>query len=51
MTVALSLSGAAPAHSGLQTAAKAGTRAMWLWGNYPADEVVPWAAKRGVSEK
>ncbi len=32
------------------TAAPAGTRAMWLWGEDPADEVVAWAVARGVSE-
>lgn len=32
------------------TAAPAQTRAMWLWGDDPAAEVVTWAASKGVSE-
>jgi hypothetical protein len=32
------------------TPAPAGTRAMWLWGDSPAAEVVTWAAGKGVSE-
>jgi hypothetical protein len=32
------------------TPAPARTRAMWLWGDNPAAEVVTWAAGRGVSE-
>ena len=31
-------------------AAPARTRAMWLWGDNPAAEVVTWAAGQGVSE-
>ncbi|MDT5031835.1 MAG: hypothetical protein QOC94_2006 [Actinoplanes sp.] len=32
------------------TAAPAGARAMWLWSNSPAAEVVNWAALQNVSE-
>lgn len=32
------------------TAMPAATRAMWLWGDNPATEVVSWAARQGVSE-
>ena len=32
------------------TAAPAKTRAMWLWGQDPAAEVVDWAVAQGVSE-
>ncbi|MEV6634289.1 hypothetical protein AB0M54_26415 [Actinoplanes sp. NPDC051470] len=32
------------------TAMPAATRAMWLWGDNPATEVVTWAAQQGVSE-
>jgi hypothetical protein len=32
------------------TAAPAKTRAMWLWGDDPAAEVVTWAADKGISE-
>ena len=32
------------------TAAPARTRAVWLWGDNPAAEVVTWAASKGVSE-
>src|SRR3954451_24277611 len=42
--------GASSAGSAGLTAAKAGTRAMWLWGDPPAAEVVTWAATKGVSE-
>ncbi len=46
----LGLSGAASAGSAGLTAVKAGTRAMWVWGDYPASEVVTWAAGKGVTE-
>ena len=47
---ALSLPGASSAGGSGLTAAPANTRAMWLWGDPPAAEVVNWAAGRGVSE-
>lgn len=47
---ALAVPGASAAGSAGLTAVPAGTRAMWLWGDQPAAEVVPWAASRGVSE-
>jgi hypothetical protein len=49
MTTALTLPGASSAGAGL-TAAPPNTRAMWLWGDDPAAEVVTWAARRNVSE-
>lgn len=48
--VALALPGASSAGSASLTAMPANTRAMWLWGNYPAVDVVNWAAAKGVSE-
>jgi len=47
---ALALPGASSAGSAGLTAVKAGTRAMWLWGDAPAVDVVTWAAGKGVSE-
>lgn len=47
---ALALPGASSAGSAGLTAMPAGTRAMWLWGDQPAADVVTWAALRGVSE-
>ncbi len=46
----LGLPGASSAGSAGLTAVKAGTRAMWVWGDYPASDVVTWAAGRGVTE-
>jgi hypothetical protein len=46
----LGLPGASSAGSAGLTAVKAGTRAMWVWGDYPATEVVAWAASKGVTE-
>jgi hypothetical protein len=50
VTAALALPGASSAGSAGLTAAPVNTRAMWLWGDQPAAEVVTWAASRGVSE-
>ncbi|WP_153040049.1 hypothetical protein [Actinoplanes sp. TFC3] len=50
MTVSLALPVASSAGSAGLTAAPAGTRAMWLWGDQPAAEVVDWAARQHVSE-
>ncbi|WP_041840495.1 hypothetical protein [Actinoplanes friuliensis] len=50
MVAAAALPGASSAGSAGLTAAPANTRAMWLWGDDPADEVVPWAAQQNVSE-
>jgi hypothetical protein len=47
---ALALPGASSAGSTGLTAVKAGTRAMWLWGDTPAADVVTWAVTKGVSE-
>jgi hypothetical protein len=47
---ALTLPGAASAGGTGLTAVPAGTRAMWLWVDAPAAEVVGWAARNGVSE-
>jgi hypothetical protein len=47
---ALAVPGASSAGSAGLTAVPAGTRAMWLWGDQPAADVVAWAAGRGVSE-
>ncbi|MFI7596261.1 hypothetical protein [Actinoplanes sp. NPDC049681] len=49
-TAALALPAASSAGSAGLTAAPAGTRAMWLWGDDPADEVVDWASRKHVSE-
>jgi hypothetical protein len=51
MTAALlGVPGASSAGSAGLTAVKAGTRAMWVWGDYPAADVVSWAAGKGVTE-
>jgi hypothetical protein len=47
---ALALPGASSAGSAGLTAVPPGTRAMWLWGDQAAADVVTWAASRGVSE-
>src|SRR4029450_4507777 len=39
-----------PAGGAALPAMPAGPRAMWLWGDQPAADVVTWAATRGVSE-
>src|SRR3954454_22991859 len=46
----LGVPGASSAGSAGLTAVKAGTRAMWVWGEYPAADVVAWAASKGVTE-
>ena len=46
----LTVPGASSAGGSGLTAAPAGTRAMWLWRDQPAAEVVTWAAARGVTE-
>lgn len=48
--VLLGLPGASSAGNAGLTAVKAGTRAMWVWGDYPAGEVLTWAASKGVTE-
>jgi hypothetical protein len=50
MAASLALPVASSAGSAGLSAAPAGTRAMWLWGDYPAAEVVDWARSQGVSE-
>jgi hypothetical protein len=50
VTAVLALPGASFARSAGLTAAPVNTRAMWLWGDNPAAEVVTWAASKGVSE-
>jgi nucleotide-binding universal stress UspA family protein len=50
MAASLALPGASSAGSASLTAAPAGTRAMWLWGDQPAAEVVDWAGRQHVSE-
>jgi len=50
MATALALPEASSAGGAGRTAAPANTRAMWLWGDEPAAEVVTWAAQRNVSE-
>jgi hypothetical protein len=47
---ALALPGASSAGSAGLTAVKAGTRAMWLWSDAPAADVVTWANAKGVTE-
>jgi hypothetical protein len=47
---ALALPGASSAGSAGLTAVPANTRAMWVWGDYPAADVVGWAAAQHVSE-
>jgi hypothetical protein len=47
---ALAVPGASSAGSAGLTAAPGGTRAMWLWGDDPAAQVMTWAAGHGVSE-
>jgi hypothetical protein len=50
VTAALALPQASSAGSAGLTAVPVNTRAMWLWGDNPAAEVVTWAASQGVSE-
>lgn len=50
MTTALALPMASSAGSAGLTAAAPDTRAMWLWGDDPAPEVVAWAVRQNVSE-
>jgi hypothetical protein len=47
---AVGLPGASSAGGTSMTAAPVNTRAMWLWGDQPAEEVVTWAKARNVSE-
>lgn len=46
----LALPGASSAGNAGLIAMPANTRAMWLWGDNPAAEVVTWAARHGVTE-
>ena len=50
VAAALALPEVSTAGKARMTAMPAATRAMWLWGNNPAGEVVTWAAQQGVSE-
>jgi hypothetical protein len=50
MAAALAVPGASSAGSAGLTPVKPGTRAMWLWGDAPAADVVTWASIKGVSE-
>jgi hypothetical protein len=50
MAAALALPGASSAGSAGLTAMPAKTRAMWLWGDNPAADVITWAVAQGVSE-
>ncbi|GGQ46893.1 hypothetical protein [Couchioplanes azureus] len=50
VAAALALPAASSAGSAGLTPAPAGTRAMWLWGDPPAAEVVDWAYQKNVSE-
>jgi hypothetical protein len=47
---ALAVPVASSAGSAGLTAVKAGTRAMWLWSDAPAADVVSWASGKSVSE-
>jgi hypothetical protein len=47
---ALALPEPSSAGSAGLTAVAAGTRAMWVWGDYPADDLIGWAAGHSVSE-
>jgi len=47
---ALAVPGISTAGRVSMSALPANTRAMWLWGDSPAAEVVDWAAANGVSE-
>ena len=47
---ALALPGASSAGSAGLVPVPAGTRAMWVWSDAPAADVVSWAAGHGVSE-
>jgi len=49
-TAALALPGASSAGGTGLTPVKAGTRAMWLWSDAPAADVMSWAVAKGVSE-
>ena len=50
VAAALALPEVSTAGKARMTAMPAATRAMWLWGDNPATEVVTWAAQQGVSE-
>ncbi|HET6529591.1 MAG TPA: hypothetical protein VFH03_03080 [Actinoplanes sp.] len=50
IAAALILPDASTAGRTTLTAAPPKTRAMWLWGDEPAADVVTWAASKGVSE-
>ncbi|MFG1611017.1 hypothetical protein [Actinoplanes sp. NPDC049265] len=50
VAAALALPGVSTAGKARMSALPAGTRAMWLWGDQPATEVITWAAQQGVSE-
>jgi hypothetical protein len=47
---ALALPAASSAGGAGLTPVAPNTRAMWVWDDQPAGEIVPWAAERGVSE-
>ena len=50
LAAALAVPGISTAGRVSMSALPANTRAMWLWGDSPAAEVVDWAAANGVSE-
>jgi hypothetical protein len=50
VAAALALPGVSTAGKARMTAMPAGTRAMWVWGDQAATEVVDWAAQQRVSE-
>ena len=50
MAAATAVPGASSAGSAGLTAAPVNTRAMWLWGDDPAAEVITWATRQRVSE-
>jgi hypothetical protein len=50
LTAALAVPGASSAGSAGLTAAPVDTRAMWLWGGAPIDDVMAWATRQHISE-
>jgi hypothetical protein len=50
MAAATALPGASSAGSAGLTAVPVNTRAMWLWGDDPAADVISWAGEHNVSE-
>ena len=50
VSAALAVPDASTARRSTFVAAPVNSRAMWLWGDEPAAEVIPWAVAEGVSE-